>query len=366
MKNKIILVGGKTGGPIIPLIAISKKLQNSEFVIYGVKGGFEDRIAKENNLEIKYFLISKLNILTFKNKSIFNLFTLFFDTIVQFFNLFYNICISFYRLIRLQPRMIISAGGFTAVPVCFSSYILNSLGLTKTSIIVHQQDPVVGLTNKIIARFSTLKTCVFEFSKKYKSFSDAKIIPNPINTEIYEESYLKNISTDKNLEGILNRSDKKLLLVMGGGSGSVFINNWVSENLDKLLKNYRVIHLTGLLNSESFVNNNDDYLAIKVATTIMPLLLVKSDIIICRAGMASITELLYLNKTAFLVPIPDSHQLVNAQVVADKFVTLHQENIKNWIEIINSRVQTNASKIAKSDIKIQLESYYKELNSFLV
>lgn len=365
VKNKIILIGGKTGGPIIPLLAIAKNLENSEFIIYGVKGGFEDKISKDKNIPIKYFQVSKLNILTFKNNSVGEIIFLTFDTIVNLIRLFLNVILAIIELLKTKPRMILSAGGFVGVPVIFSAFLLNKIKVLNCLIIVHQQDPVVGLTNKIVERFSDLKTCVFEYSKKYSSFKDAKIIPNPIDGSLFEKNYLGKLEIDEKLKAFLNRNGKKLLLIMGGGGGSYFINNWVGQNLDELTDDFRVIHLTGLLIENENSSKNSDYLAIKIATTTMPLLLVEADIVICRAGLSSITELSYLNKQAFLVPIPESHQIINAEVVKDQFEILEQDSSSKWLEKIKEKIKIPKSPNSHSNLDKKLEEYYQTLNDYL-
>jgi UDP-N-acetylglucosamine:LPS N-acetylglucosamine transferase len=93
-----------------------------------------------------------------------------------------------------------------------------------------------------------------------------------------------------------------------------------------------------------------------------------SDLVICRAGLASITELEYLSKPAFLVPLPDSHQELNAELVKIKFGILQQKNISGWL----SQIKTEYAKIAtkqnfSSQLQIQqkLQNYYQKIMNML-
>lgn len=193
-----------------------------------------------------------------------------------------------------------------------------------------------------------------------------------------------------------------ILLIFGGGSGSLFINNWVWENLQVLTENFRVIHLTGLLQNEkkiseeAFQSNlkNDstkqntqnlhskidskkfnlsetskngkeisNYLSIPSLLEEMPMILKLCDLVICRAGLSSISELLYLNKPSFLVPIPYSHQEINAKVVVEFFQILEQKNSQIWLEGILNYKQIFAKIKYPESLQIQakLNDYYQKV-----
>ena len=109
----------------------------------------------------------------------------------------------------------------------------------------------------------------------------------------------------------------------------------------------------------------------------MPVALVRSNRVICRAGISTITELNYLDKKAFIVPIPASHQELNARLASSKFSVLEQKNVDKWLNQINSLeykpVTVFADKVKaefmfrlnRDDIKLQLDNYYQILNSFI-
>jgi UDP-N-acetylglucosamine:LPS N-acetylglucosamine transferase len=78
---KIILLAGKTGGPIIPLIAIDSNLPDHETIVFGVKGGFEEEITKSRNFKLIYLPEAKLNLFSFRNPSCLKLFL---EFLIQF------------------------------------------------------------------------------------------------------------------------------------------------------------------------------------------------------------------------------------------------------------------------------------------
>jgi UDP-N-acetylglucosamine:LPS N-acetylglucosamine transferase len=77
-----------------------------------------------------------------------------------------------------------------------------------------------------------------------------------------------------------------------------------------------------------------NYFRTEVLFEDMPLVMILADRVICRAGMASISELLYLKKKAFLIPLEHSHQELNAELMEDKFVILRQGEKGKWVEVV--------------------------------
>jgi UDP-N-acetylglucosamine--N-acetylmuramyl-(pentapeptide) pyrophosphoryl-undecaprenol N-acetylglucosamine transferase len=383
-RSKIILVGGKTGGPIIPLLAIAKKLAEYQPLIYGVKGGFEDNIANENRIPFYSFPETKIRLLTFKSSSIqefvFHVYDLFRSLIL----LSFAIVKAGILLIRHKPKAIFSSGGFLAVPVIYANQILSIVGLSNSKVIIHQQDPQPGLTNRVTARYADLLTCVFASSKKYSRFKNALIIPNPFDKEIFEADSIEQIKTKMRqthpqllrfIELSTNHSGPNIslpiLLIFGGGSGSEFINKWVVSNLDSLTRQFRVLHLTGTFRATTNITDNSEYFAQEFLLDEMKVALIYADLVLSRCGVGSITELQNLDKPGFLVPLPDSHQEENAREVADSFVILHQKDSARWLDTINESYPTWFQTSAKKTFTDQqgqdmnLTQYYQTIKTLI-
>ena len=98
----------------------------------------------------------------------------------------------------------------------------------------------------------------------------------------------------------------------------------------------------------------------------MPIVLASIDLIICRAGMGSISELTLVDKPTFLVPIPNTHQEQNAKLISDtnsNFKVLDQNNQNNWVEQITSRTLKNQANTKFDQDSLTL--YYAELVKLL-
>jgi UDP-N-acetylglucosamine--N-acetylmuramyl-(pentapeptide) pyrophosphoryl-undecaprenol N-acetylglucosamine transferase len=369
MKQNIFILGGRTGGPLLPVLAIAENLQNVESIILGIKGGFEESVATENNYKIEFLPETKFGFLSFKNES----FTDFLSGITELVTSVVKLSLAFskcvYLLLKYRPKLILNAGSFLGVPIIIATQFTNTLRLTKTKIVIHQQDPLPGLANNLTVQFGNLNTAVFEYTKtNFPKFTNVEIIPNPVNFEAFDEATEKNWK-DESLANFFNQVSKPAFLIFGGGSGSLDINNWVVENSEQLLKNFRIIHLTGLLQTTVLRNiDNPNYLRLEAVIEDMPKLLQSVNLVLCRAGMGSITELEYLGKNAFLVPLPNSHQEINAQQVKDRFIILEQKDMDSWLETILEDFPSKFKKIESNhqkEIKEKLQRYFQKVQELL-
>jgi UDP-N-acetylglucosamine--N-acetylmuramyl-(pentapeptide) pyrophosphoryl-undecaprenol N-acetylglucosamine transferase len=366
--NHIFLAGGRTGGPIIPLLSISDKLPKYTPIIIGIKNSFEERYAKDHKIKFISLYESKSTYHSFKTKSIISKFFGFANTIFSLLLLIVNVCKMFICCIKYKPRGILSAGGFTAVPSIYASQLSNFVRITNTKIIIHQQDPDLGLTNRLTARFADYLSCVFEYTKSNPLFNKAQIIFNPIDTSKFEPDH--NLKIDPKIVSFFQqKSSKPTILIFGGGSGARAINNWVWQNIEDILKTFSVIHLTGDLQEEQPKHiTATGYLSMSSVYTEMPYLLQKASLVLCRAGLSSITELLYLNKSAFLVPIPNSHQETNAEQVKQYFEILDQEDTAKWLKTINANFPTKFTQKnypKPEDFKQSMDNYIRDIINIL-
>ena len=379
-KKTAFLVAGRTGGPLMPVLAISKQLENTLPIIIGIKGGFEDRVAEEQEMRIEHLPEAKFTIFSFTNNDWYDWIKEIALTIWNAFLLIFSVFKSIFLLLKYKPQLIITAGGFVAVPLVWASKVTNLIQQTDVKIVMHQQDPQPGLSNKLVSKLADIKTCVFEYTKqKYPSFADCEIIPNPVDGSQYSSENLKNIWLNlpfwqPQLHTFLKSIDEKkpLMLLFGGGGGAWAVNRWMAENAEEILRYFYVIHLTGALQHDEFNNVTEPgYLQLTGLWKEMPLVMNMADLVVCRAGMGSIGELRYLQKPGFLIPLPHSHQQQNAELVQDEFVMLPQQIIKkragkeNWLqEILHNYPAAFKQKkyTSKANIEKSLNEYYEKIN----
>jgi UDP-N-acetylglucosamine--N-acetylmuramyl-(pentapeptide) pyrophosphoryl-undecaprenol N-acetylglucosamine transferase len=369
MKQNIFLLGGRTGGPLLPLLAIAENLNEVQTIILGIKGGFEDEVAKQNNYELEYLPETKFSFLSFKNKGFSQFTNGIVEVVSNSIKLIFAVLKSVYLLLKYKPKLILNAGSFLAVPVINATKLTNFLRVTNTKIVIHQQDPLPGLANNLTVKFGNLNTAVFKYTKtNFPKFKNVEIIPNPLNFEKFDQA-LEADWQNQDLDLFFNQVSKPIFLIFGGGSGSSDINNWAIDNIADLLDNFRIIHLTGLLQTEILDEvESPDYLRLEAVLEDMPKLLSSVNLVLCRAGMGSVTELEYLGKNAFLVPLPNSHQEVNAQQLKDKFIILEQKNMDTWLETILEDFPSKFKKAESNhqeEIKEKLKQYFQKVQELL-
>lgn len=298
---KIILSGGGTGGSVSPLLSIAEEIKKikpeTKFLFVGTQKGIPEKKMVQPLSYIKY-----QSIYSGKLRRYFSL-----RNITDFFSIFLGFIQSLFLLRKFKPKAILSAGAFVSVPLALGAWFW------RIPVFIHQQDLRPGLANKIMAIFS--KKITVSFPESLASFPFVKTVftGNPISSQI-----LSNIQTKENKK-FDSKSERPLLLVMGGGTGALEINQALAEILPSLVNFSQVIHLTGsgkdwLRNFSSPYYQKFDFLNQKDLACFYQ----KATLVIARAGLGTLTELSFFQKPALIIPIADSHQEINATYFAQK------------------------------------------------
>jgi UDP-N-acetylglucosamine--N-acetylmuramyl-(pentapeptide) pyrophosphoryl-undecaprenol N-acetylglucosamine transferase len=298
---KIILAGGGTGGPAIPLLAVAeelKKLQpDTEFLFVGTRLGPEQKLVDEAGIKFIAISAGKLR----RYFSIHNLF--------DFFRI-----LSGYRqakkiILEFKPDLIFSVGSFVSVPVAYAARKL------KVKILIHQQDARVGLANKMVAPFADYITTAFEqTAKEFYTGSGferqqtirTEWVGNPVRSEFLDPKV-------RNKEFFHLSADLPVLLIFGGATGAAHINEVALRALPELVKAHQVIHITG--HGKKIEFEDPSYHQYEFLTNEMSDAMKLADIVVCRAGLSTIAELSALGKVSIIVPMPDTHQDDNAEIL---------------------------------------------------
>lgn len=314
--------GGGSGGPVAPLLAMVDewRKQNKEYlyVWVGTNHGPEKAMALEYGISFEFLPTAKLRrYLSFKN-------------IFDIFKLFFAFLKGIVIVIKHKPKLICSAGGFVSVPLVWAGWLL------RVPIHIHQQDSRPGLANKIMAPFVDLVTVTFE--KSLKDYKESVWTGNPVRSSFKE--VIKTNKTDLLKKNNL-QNDKLIIFIIGGGTGSEFINDLILDNIKKLTNKYQIIHIIG---SEGRIRKNSnikDYHSFNfLDSEKMAEFLFLSDLIISRAGLGLITELSFLKKKSIIIPISNSHQEDNADILKNNEAALvlgqkelNGDNLINKIEM---------------------------------
>ncbi len=308
---KIAFTGGGSGGHFYPLMAIAEavkdqiKIQNilDTKMYYIADKPYDEKALFVNELEFVEVPTGKMRVYF----SIQN----FFDVFKTFFAIFKAIGV----LVRIYPDVVISKGGYPAVPVTIAAWIL------RIPVMIHESDMAAGRANKIAARFA--KRIAVSFPDSVGIFDKESITAwtgQPIRKELWETSPEGARSYFK-LE-----NNKPIIVIYGGSLGSQIINDAVFEILPELVVNFNIIHQVGVKNEEEahsraeyLLKNNPDKESYRAVGFFNPLSLKMlggaADLFITRGGAGSIFDMSMWGMPAIIIPITKSngdHQRKNA------------------------------------------------------
>lgn len=293
---KIILSGGGTLGPVFPLLALAEKIKEhysqTDFLWLGTKTGPERGVVEARGLRFKALAAGKLR----RYWDLKNFRDLFLIKLGFWQALFF--------LKKEKPTAIISAGGFNSVPTVWAAWFLG------IPCFIHQQDLLPSLANRLMAPFVKKITVAFKEEAKFFNTSKVVWVGNPVRGELFQgqaEKARQKFNLEKNLP---------VVAVLGGGTGALSLNEIIWEALPELTQFCQVIHMTGKgkFKNQSFKNYHwreffgEDYQDIVKA----------AEVVITRAGLSTLSELAALGKAAVIVPMPDSHQEINARYFEER------------------------------------------------
>ena len=207
-----------------------------------------------------------------------------------------------WRLARsFRPDVAFGAGGFATVPPLLASM------LTGARIAIHQQDVTPSLANRLLAPFASAVTTAFP-GRIGGARRPAHVVGNPVRKAVMDGDP----AFARRAFGL--SLDKPVVLATGGGTGALVLNRIVAAAAQDLRGTCEIIHLTGVGKSVGGPHD-ESYRQIEFLTTEMPHALAVADVIVTRAGMSALAEVAALGKTAIVVPMPNSHQEANADVL---------------------------------------------------
>ncbi len=309
-----VFVGGETAGPVMPLLALAdawvKTNPDLKPVFLDSRRSVGARIVPSHGYMFKSIVAGKFR----RYWSIKN----FFSPFLTLFGLLQALII----LVRLRPVVVIGAGGYVQVPVIVAAWLLHIPRL------IHQQDIIPSFSNRISTPFANKITTTFEksvkdfpqglgFAKSYSHYTKVVWTGNPTSLNLESVTLEKKQRAYKlfNLE-----PDWPTVLVIGGGSGAQGLNTAVNHSLPELLKIAQVIHSTGVGKrvrpNVDIAHGHDRYHQYEFIDQVDQAYLA-ADVVICRAGIGTITALSALSKLSIVVPMPDSHQEWNARYLYD-------------------------------------------------
>jgi UDP-N-acetylglucosamine--N-acetylmuramyl-(pentapeptide) pyrophosphoryl-undecaprenol N-acetylglucosamine transferase len=333
---KVLLAGGGTAGHINPALAIAGYIKNkrndAEFLFIGNRGGMEQRLVPQAGFEIKSITISGFK-RSFSPKSML-------ENVKTVSRTFTSSREAKKIIAEFKPDICIGTGGYVSGPV------IRTAAKMGIPCIIHEQNAYPGITNKMLAKSVKKVMLAVPDAKKYFDKNvDSVITGNPVRQEILTA---KKEESRKEL-GLDNRP---VVLSFGGSLGARKINEAVADLVARsgIDGRYQHIHAYGsygdwfpqLVEEKGTDIADCSNLDIRPYIDNMPTCMAAADLVICRAGAITLSEIQAMGKPAILIPSPnvaENHQYHNAMALVNAGAA----------DIIEEKDLTGAALMRKTD-----------------
>jgi UDP-N-acetylglucosamine--N-acetylmuramyl-(pentapeptide) pyrophosphoryl-undecaprenol N-acetylglucosamine transferase len=313
MALRVIISGGGTGGHIYPGISLAYEIKdrdvNNDILFVGTERGLESKLIPREG-----FKILKIKARGIKRKMCFENLT----AIVIFL---ISLCQSYKIIKKYHPNIVIGTGGYVSGSVVLMAAIL---GIPT---FIHEQNVIPGMTNKFLSYVTRATFLSFNQSKEYFSSREKLIFTgNPMR--------FKNIkqNTGREYKKFNLDSSKKTILVLGGSRGAASINKAVLQGID-LIKdviksNWQVLLISGqddYDNMVKIVGKDNKIFSVESYLYNIEKAYSLADLVICRAGATTLSEIGAYGLPAILIPYPyatHNHQEINARVFKSEGVAI--------------------------------------------
>ena len=293
--RRFLMAGGGTGGHVIPAIAVAQELQKRGHAVFfvGTERGMENRLVPAAGFELRHIEIGGLNRVSMARKLI-TLSRLPFVTTGSF--KFAN-----------DADAVFSMGGYVAGPPVIAAL------LRGRPVVVMEPNAVPGFTNRRIARFVARALVNFPETVQYFPKDRTEVTGMPVREEFFQICPRK-------------REETLNLLVTGGSQGSGTLNRALRQSWPIFRERglrVRIVHQTGTADfeavREAFAHSGLEGEVVAFIRD-MPAAFAAADLVICRSGAGTTSELAAAGRPSILVPFPfaaDDHQTRNAEAMAN-------------------------------------------------
>ena len=337
---RVVIAAAGTGGHINPGIAIANKIMEKEpqskIIFIGTGRGLEKDLVPRAGYELKtveaYGINRKINL----------------DNIKRLCKTIKAVGQAKKILKEFKPDIVIGTGGYICVSVCMAASQL------KIPIILHESNAFPGVAVKVMAKKADEILLGFEEAKERISNARKIVVtgtPTKVNSNRLSDEQKYNLKQEMKL-----KQDLPVVLFFGGSQGAQSINNAILGIIEnKLNEKYQIVWAVGPGNydevKEKLRIKNIDIDNIE-NTKILPYIynmqevMEMSDLVVCRSGAMTITEIATIGKTAIFIPYPfatENHQEYNAKVLekvgAAKIILDKELNFTKLNNTINNIVK---------------------------
>lgn len=300
MKRRTVLImAGGTGGHVFPALAAARVLRERGYepVWLGTQRGLEAKLVPPQQIEIEWITVSGL-----RGKGVTT-------WLLAPFKLSLAIWQSLRVMRRRRPAVVLGAGGFVSGPGGVAAW------LTRRPLVIHEQNAVAGMTNRLLARIA--RRVLEAFPASFPPAARAERVGNPVRREI--------AAIPAPQQRFAHRSGPLRLLVFGGSQGAARLNAVVPAALAMVDASSRptVIHQAGerhLAQARELYAKHNVQADVRAFIDDMAEAYSWADLVVCRSGALTVSELAAAGLPAIFVPFAaavDDHQTLNAKFLVD-------------------------------------------------
>ena len=338
---KIVFTGGGTGGHFYPIIAVAQKVNqiiDHENILgaqlYFISNSpYDKEMLVENGLIYEEVSSGKMRTY-FTPRSLLKNFT-------DIFKIIFGTIRAIIKMFSIYPDVVFGKGGYGSFPAILAARLL------RVPVVIHESDSAPGRVNKWAGHFAKKIAVSFADAASYFPKEKTAWTGQPIRTEIEHPAQSKEA-----LEYFKLESNLPVVLILGGSQGAELINNTILDALPRLIKNYQVIHQTGVRNfkvvkgqAEVAIRNDKNKLRYLAFPFLNPLALKMASgvatVIISRAG-STLFEIAAWGVPSILIPFTQSnadHSKKNAFNYARSGACLVVEEMNMTANILSSEIE---------------------------
>jgi UDP-N-acetylglucosamine--N-acetylmuramyl-(pentapeptide) pyrophosphoryl-undecaprenol N-acetylglucosamine transferase len=296
MGQRIVIMAGGTGGHIFPALAVAKYLQSQQWTVswVGTENGMESKVVPAEGIEIDWVSVAGI-----RGKGI-----------MAKLNNGLMLVKSFWQVSKIfgkrKPDVVIGFGGYVAGPGGLVA------SLMKIPLVIHEQNRVPGTTNRLLVKRAN--KVLEAFPDSFAKNVNAIFSGNPLRTaflNLSKKEYWK-ADTERHIR----------ILVVGGSLGAKVLNEIVPATVENL-ENSEIKHQTGTASYASVAKKYADMSINAQAIEFIDDMVAAyqwADMIICRAGAMTVSEVAAAGLPAIFIPLPhaiDDHQTANASYLTE-------------------------------------------------
>ncbi|BGI51226.1 MAG: undecaprenyldiphospho-muramoylpentapeptide beta-N-acetylglucosaminyltransferase [Arsenophonus endosymbiont of Ceratovacuna japonica] len=347
--KRLMIMAGGTGGHVFPGIAVANylKLQGWDVCWLGTNDRIEANLVPKYGIKIEFIKISGL-----RGKNIRTL-------LIAPFNIIKAIKQAKVIIKRYKPNIVLGMGGYVSGPGGIAAWLCN------IPIVIHEQNRIAGLTNRWLSKIAKQVLQAFP-----SAFPNAKVVGNPVSESL--------LTLYKYKKTLIHCDSVIKILVLGGSQGAKILNNTLPKVVSKLNKKVIIWHQTGKGNKQITENlykklcsELNNYKITEFIDNISDAYS-WADIIICRSGALTVSEVAIAGLPAIFVPFrhKDNQQYLNAlpleKIGAAKIIEQHKFSTNVLVKLLNQCSRSQLIDMSKKARSVSITNATKNIAETLI